>query len=108
MVGNLNLQLKARFAADSGPAVLHPRLYQGLHTTLQVASSQPVGPDMLGASDNLQTCDVEGAPPETVHAWLQAAQNGDVNALAALFKLQGVIGSRVRVSWQDICINAPC
>jgi hypothetical protein len=96
MLGNLNLQLKARIAADSGLGVLRPRLYQGL----QVASSQPVGPDVLGASDNLQNCDIEDAPLETVHAWLQAALNGDVNALAALFKLQGAISSRVRVSWQ--------
>jgi hypothetical protein len=52
---------------------------------------------ILGASDNLQTCDIEGAPLETVHAWLQAAQNGNINVLAALFKLWGVISLQVCV-----------
>jgi hypothetical protein len=29
---------------------------------------------------------------ETVYAWLGAAQNGDVNALARLFQLQDTLG----------------
>jgi hypothetical protein len=35
--------------------------------------------------------DIENTPPETVHAWLQAAQNSDVSALAALFQLHNVV-----------------
>ncbi|KAF8230491.1 hypothetical protein L208DRAFT_1378502 [Tricholoma matsutake] len=46
-------------------------------------------------SSEAPTYDIENAPPETVHAWLQAAQNGDVNALAALFQLHNVVGSRL-------------
>jgi hypothetical protein len=45
---------------------------------------------LLSLSDG-PTYDVENTPPETVHAWLQAAKNSDVSALAALFQLHNVV-----------------
>ena len=51
--------------------------------------------------------DVKNAPLEMVHAWLQAAQNGNVNALVALFQLHNIIGLRVVFFWQETGTQTP-
>jgi hypothetical protein len=89
--GTANSGLNACLAA-AGPMTLHPHLRQDLYTIL--TSSPPAVLDNASFSD-APIYDVENAPRDTVHAWLQAAPNSDVNALAALFQLHNIIGSRV-------------
>ena len=50
---------------------------------------------MLSPS-SFPTHEIERAPPETVHAWLQAAKDGNTDALAMLFQLHSIVSSRVR------------
>lgn len=82
------------------PTVLHPRLHQGLHALISLSTSTPPDPSIIASSNNIQTGNIEDAPPETVHAWLQAARNGNIEALAALFQLHSIVSSTVRASFQ--------
>ena len=50
--------------------------------------------------------DITRTPPETVHAWLQAAKNGDVDALASLLKLQAVLSSAVRACFLSVPLRS--
>lgn len=84
----------------AGPVALHPRLHQWLHTTIPLLTSTPPNPSIIVLSSNIHTGNVESACPETVHAWMQAAWNGNVDALLALFQLHSIVSSMVHVSSQ--------
>ncbi|KAF8060115.1 hypothetical protein FPV67DRAFT_1512705 [Lyophyllum atratum] len=87
--------------AESSP-VLHPRLLEEILATLtsearstdMATSSGGLPPQPLSheptRQETVSAVSVEATCPETVHAWLRAANNGNVNALAALFQLQNV------------------
>ena len=81
--------------AGAKPMLLHPRLHQGLHDIISLSTSAPPDPLIVALSSDFQTGDI--ANPETVHAWLQAARNGDISVLVALFQLHSVVSSTVRV-----------
>jgi hypothetical protein len=70
-----------------GAGSLHPHLQEGIRAFLNMQQVP------RGAVESSRKRTLIPAPPtdrsmETIYAWLGAAQNGDVNALAQLFQLQ--------------------
>lgn len=77
-------------------AALHLCLHRGLRTTLESpTSAQPDIISCMLSPSSLNPHEIESAPPETVHAWLQAAKDGNTDALVMLFQLHSIVSSRV-------------
>jgi hypothetical protein len=95
-------------AGQEGAGSLHPHLQEGIRAFLNMQQVP------RGAVESSRKRTLIPAPPtdrsmETIYAWLGAAQNGDVNALAQLFQLQSSLsGSTLPGSELSPNQSAPC
>jgi len=95
--------------AASGLTLLHPCLQQELnsltagHPTVSHGTSLGEALDTTTAAPAVNDNDITWMPLETVHVWSQTANNGDVNALVSLLKLQAVLSSAVHACSCPFC-----